>query len=69
MCLKVVIGWVVAVMGAGLLLFVWPTLYRYDHLKMGPNSYPVRTHRITGVAELLYWDGWVKLGKTPKADK
>lgn len=62
---------VVLILGAvglvAILLFVWPTLYRYDHIKMGPYSYPVRIHRITGGAEMLYQTGWGKLGPPPPA--
>lgn len=39
--------------------FVWPTRYRYDHLKIGQNSFPVKIDRITGNTKVLYPTGWV----------
>ena len=39
--------------------FVWPTRWRYDHMTVGNDTYPVRIHRITGHADvLLPGDGW-----------
>jgi hypothetical protein len=45
---------------AGLAFYVWPTRYSYDHLKVGPNEYPVRTDRLSGETEIFYPSGWVK---------
>lgn len=42
-------------------VFVWPTRYRYDHLKMGDSNYPVRTDRLTGKTEVLAQNGWQEL--------
>jgi hypothetical protein len=40
-------------------LFVWPTQWRYDHLTVDGDTYPVRIHRLTGHAwVLLPGDGW-----------
>lgn len=38
--------------------FVWPTIYRYDHMNYGGNLLPVRVHRVTGKTEILYPSGW-----------
>ena len=40
----------------GICLFgwlVWPTPYRYDHMAIGPVSYPVRINRLTGETQVL----------------
>ena len=40
-------------------LFVWPTQWRYDHMTVDGDTYPVRIHRFTGRAwVLLPGDGW-----------
>src|SRR4051794_36985930 len=41
---------------------VWPTLYRYDIVRIGgtPNQL-VRTNRITGNAQVLSRAGWISL--------
>ena len=41
---------------------VWPTRYRYDHLKQGNSDLPVRTNRFNGQSEALSSDGWIPLG-------
>lgn len=38
------------------ILFVWPTMYRYDH--QGRNEHLVRTNRVTGTSEFLTVHGW-----------
>lgn len=40
-------------------LFVYPTLYQYDKLD---QRLPVKINRITGAAEILTAEGWVKSG-------
>lgn len=57
LCLLLLLGW-----------FVWPTPYRYDVLKRGDNSLPVRINRLTGNAEVLSSQGWTLLG-ADKTDK
>lgn len=43
---------------------VWPGRYRYDHLKQGSETFPVRIDRLTGKAE--YFDGaWRSDGPHP----
>ena len=51
--------------GAGVLLllvaaFVWPTQYRYTEMKSSTLTLPVRVHRFTGTAEILY-NEWLPL--------
>lgn len=54
------------VLTAAFLWFVWPTRYRYEHLKDGISEAPVRIDRLTGRAEgLTATSGWVPLGKKP----
>lgn len=40
-------------------VLVWPGRYRYDQLRMGNNTYPVRIDRLTGHAALLDGESWV----------
>jgi hypothetical protein len=48
----------------GLGVFVWPTRYRYDHVKMGENDFPLRTDRLSGRSEMLTPQyGWHTLGR------
>jgi len=52
--------------------FFWPTPYRYDLVKSGVNTYPLRIHRLTGDVEIfLYRPGkWIPLKrKEPKIKK
>lgn len=49
---------------AGLLAFsylVWPTPYRYDHVRFGSASTVARTSRLTGNSEVLDGNKWVKV--------
>ena len=39
-------------------IYVWPTKYAYDQIKLGEAQYPVRIHRLTGDAEQLTTAGW-----------
>lgn len=40
--------------------FVWPTLYRNDHVTVDGDTYPVRIHRVTGRADMLVpEEGWI----------
>ncbi len=58
---------VVLILGAiglvAVLLYGWPTLYRYDHIETRAGSLPVRIHRITGRAEMLTLKGWKALNE------
>ena len=47
--------------------WVWPTPWRYDHTQVGRLHLPVRTHRITGRAEMLSGTTWEQR-KPPKQD-
>ena len=50
---------IVAVLLGGFALFVWPTRWRYDHMTLDVDTYPVRIDRLTGHADvLLPGDGW-----------
>ena len=42
-------------------LYVWPTKYAYDHIKLGTTDFPVRIHRFSGEAEQLSPVGWQPL--------
>ncbi len=35
-------------------VFFWPTFFRYDHMKFGNQTIPVRINRITGEIKILY---------------
>ncbi len=39
-------------------LFIWPTRYRYDKMVLGERTLPVRIDRLSGNAEMLMTDGW-----------
>lgn len=43
-----------------LAVFIWPTRYKYDQIKMGHPAYeaPVRIDRFTGKTEILFPEGW-----------
>ena len=44
---------------AALVLFVWPTRWRYDHITVSQDTYPVRIDRLSGHADILLpGDGW-----------
>jgi len=44
---------------AAFALYVWPTRWRYDHITVGDDTYPVRIHRFTGNAYILLpGEGW-----------
>jgi hypothetical protein len=49
---------------AGLLAFsylVWPTPYRYDHIRFGSASTVARTSRLAGNSEVLDGNKWLKV--------
>ena len=49
----------VMVLLAAFASFVWPTRWRYDHMTVGDDTYPVRIDRITGHADILLpGEGW-----------
>jgi len=39
-------------------IYVWPTKYAYDRLKLGDSDFPIRIHRVTGDADYLTTAGW-----------
>ncbi|MGH7740419.1 MAG: hypothetical protein ACRENS_00190 [Candidatus Eiseniibacteriota bacterium] len=45
---------------AALIVYVWPTRFRYDHVSVDGNTYPVRIDRFSGDSDMLVPDqGWV----------
>lgn len=52
--------------------FIWPGRYRYDALKLGDNSYPVRTNRFTSKSEIFTGTEWranpAESSEQPKAE-
>jgi hypothetical protein len=46
-------------------VYVWPTKYAYDYIKLGEAQFPVRIHRLTGDAEQLTPAGWRPLKPGP----
>ena len=46
---------------AAFLVYGWPTLYRYDHISLDGDIYPVRIHRLNGDADMLTDEGWVPM--------
>jgi hypothetical protein len=52
------------------LLFIWPTVYRYDHMNLGGTVLPVKINRLTGKTEVLYPTGWrvAGTGETGRKD-
>ncbi|MEW6068110.1 MAG: hypothetical protein AB1610_07460 [Nitrospirota bacterium] len=40
-------------------LLFWPTLYRYDKMTLQGNTFPVRTHRLTGYTEYFLMGKWI----------
>ncbi len=40
-------------------ILFWPTIYNYDHMVIGHNTYPVRMNRITGYTEYYLVGKWV----------
>jgi len=51
---------VVVVLLAAIAVYVWPTRFRYDHVSVDGNTYPVRIDRFSGDSDMLVPDqGWV----------
>lgn len=62
---KKVILYVVSIISVTLiLLFVYPTMYRYDKLD---QKWPVKIHRVTGETQVLTNNGWTELGNIQEA--
>ena len=59
MTTKVAGALILVVLLGSFALFVWPTRFRYDHMTIDGDTYPVRIDRLTGHADvLLPGDGW-----------
>lgn len=51
---------------ASLLLYVWPTRWRYDHMTVDGNIVVVRIDRVSGDADMLVPDeGWMPVEAPP----
>jgi hypothetical protein len=46
-------------------IFVWPTLYRYEHSNLGLGT--IRINRLTSSAARLTLNGWQELSEQPVA--
>lgn len=57
---KLIVIFLVSALFIVFMLVVWPTPYRYDHISLGPKTYPVRVNRFTGTVEKLGFNGWTK---------
>lgn len=40
-------------------ILFWPTLYRYDKVKVGESTLPVRINRLTGYTETFFGKQWI----------
>ena len=59
MAWRIVRALVALVLLGAFVAFAWPTRWRYDHMTLGSDTYPVRIDRISGHADvLLPGDGW-----------
>jgi hypothetical protein len=47
--------------------FIWPTGYRYGHMNVRGNIFPVRIERWSGRAEVMYPSGWKAVDGEEKA--
>lgn len=45
-------------------ILFWPTLYRYDKMTWQGNTFPVRTHRLTGYTEYFLRGKWISSKKS-----
>ena len=58
--IRVLIRLAIALVVLAFLVYVWPTRWRYDHVSVDGNTYPVRMDRINGDSDMLVPDqGWV----------
>lgn len=59
MTLRVLRILVVAALLGAFVYYVWPGRWRYDHMTIGEDTYPVRIDRFGGRAYILLpGDGW-----------
>jgi len=59
---RLILRLVLLLLALAFLDLVWPTPYRYDHVVVEGDTYPVRIHRWSGNAEMLTPDeGWVPM--------
>ena len=58
--IRFIIRFMIAVVVVAFLVYVWPTRWRYDHVSVDGNTYPVRMDRMSGDSDMLVPDqGWV----------
>jgi hypothetical protein len=58
--IRVLIRLAIVLVVLAFLVYVWPTRWRYDHVSVDGNTYPVRMDRINGDSDMLVPDqGWV----------
>jgi hypothetical protein len=68
--IRIILLILLAISALAVFLFVWPTQYRYDHIKHSDHTYPVRINRITGTTEMLIpGREWIHQGGPAPAEK
>jgi hypothetical protein len=66
---RILVWLVVLALAWAVVVYVWPTRYRYNHVLTDNEEYPVRIDRVTGDAEMLTPDdGWVPMGPADDSD-
>ncbi len=59
-----------ALLAGACFAYVWPTRWRWDHVTVSGETYPVRIDRITGHADvLLPGDGWTPIEDAWRGDE
>ena len=58
-----------AIILIGVAVFVWPTRYRYDHMGIVGNNFPIRTDRLSGKTEWADPRGWHAIGNMAEDQK
>lgn len=67
---KLLVALITAIAASVIIIFVWPTPYRYDHVKLSSGTFPVRISRMTGAIEMFSpKSGWVRQGGTAGSSK
>lgn len=49
-------------------MMFWPTLYRYDSVRMDDATYPLRINRLTGSTEMFVGMQWMDVGSDASTD-
>lgn len=66
---SIIIGTIVLLTILAFSTFVWPTIYRYDHMNLNGTVLPVRINRISGKTEILYPSGWASVDTPQKEEQ